>query len=438
MSPKALTAADVFPESDENYLAKGERTFEVLSEGRYRFTLKTAGVTFEVDRLRREHNELIGELIVRCELAGARTIADRDDGRRPDLLSTADFNFSSLRARQDRAKHLRERARTKDDAFDWLHTLEDFVQRVHAAERAGQPSILLRDAIPATTPDEMDVDGFYLLRRNSEIWFADGGTSKSYLALYVASRLAQMGVPTLFADWEMQEEDQRERLERLFGSDMPAIHFARCDKPLVDERDRLQRIIRDNSIQYIVIDSIGVACGGPPESAEFANRFMLAVRQLGIGSLLIAHVNKSDTGDRKPFGSSFWHNNARSTWFIQQSEDGSDERRVLATMFHRKSSGGPLHRPIGYQILFHGERAEVTLVNAADVPGAAEKMTISQRMTHALKGGRRTVTELASELDVDSESIRTTAKRTKQRFSYMQDAKGVFHIGLVDRRYQDA
>jgi len=150
--------------------------------------------------------------------------------------------------------------------------------------------------------------------------------------------------------------------------------------------------------------------------------------------LMLAHVNKSESGDRKPFGSSFWHNNARSTWFIQRSEEGSDEHRVLATMFHRKSNGGPLLRPIGYEILFANDRAEVTLVDATNVPGAAEKMKLADRIAAELRHGRKPIADLADVLDVDAETVRTTGKRGKRRFTYTMDASGVYYLGLLERR----
>src|SRR5262249_46347189 len=83
-----------------------------------------------------EKHELIGELAVRCALPGAQLING--------FLSTADFNFSSLRARQDRSRHLRERANTKEGELDWFGLLEDFCQRVLSVERSGAPACDLR------------------------------------------------------------------------------------------------------------------------------------------------------------------------------------------------------------------------------------------------------------------------------------------------------
>src|SRR5579884_2069076 len=51
-----------------------EKEFTAIDEGRYRFAVPQFGIVFDLDRPRRDHNELIGELAVRCELPAARTI----------------------------------------------------------------------------------------------------------------------------------------------------------------------------------------------------------------------------------------------------------------------------------------------------------------------------------------------------------------------------
>jgi hypothetical protein len=117
-----------------------------LSE-RYELEIPGVGVTFVADRLRRERQELIGELAVKCALAGARTVNG--------FLNTSDFNFSSARAMQDRAKLLKERANTNGNV-DWIGLLEDFRQRVFAAEREGDPSVDLR-TLERPTADDINV-----------------------------------------------------------------------------------------------------------------------------------------------------------------------------------------------------------------------------------------------------------------------------------------
>src|SRR4030095_1564280 len=96
------------------------------TEDGYRVTFAAYELEFAVDRLRWERDELFGTLAVACGLIGARTV----DG----LLSMGTLNFSSTRARRERAKELSERVRVKEQ-LDFIGMLEEVCQRVLKAER---------------------------------------------------------------------------------------------------------------------------------------------------------------------------------------------------------------------------------------------------------------------------------------------------------------
>ena len=103
-----------------------------------------------------KRHELQGELSVRCGLPGALSF----DG----TISFAGINLSSLRARQERAKFLAQRARTKD--LDWLGLVEEFAQRVLNAERTGDPAIDLRTMPAPEAAADIDIGGLTLPRRH--------------------------------------------------------------------------------------------------------------------------------------------------------------------------------------------------------------------------------------------------------------------------------
>jgi hypothetical protein len=134
----------------------------------------------------------------------------------------------------------------------------------------------------------LEVDGLALPKRHPSILFGDGGACKSYLALYLAGCIAKTGLSV--AAWELAGDDFRDRLERLFGVSKLRILFARRERPLVFETDRLRRIIRDGAIEFAVFDSVSFACDGPPEAAEVAGRYFRAARQIGGGSLRLQGI----------------------------------------------------------------------------------------------------------------------------------------------------
>jgi hypothetical protein len=145
-------------------------------------------------------------------VAGARTV----DGS----VSVGTFNFSSTRARRDRAKEIGERVRSRA-ALDFIAMLEEVCQRVLKAERRGEPAIMLRDVARPDPDDEYDVCGFRFPKHHGTIIFGDGGTAKSYHALYIGGVLAHpIGEcrrlrrtwrisSTVFCQWQVRPEPKQ-------------------------------------------------------------------------------------------------------------------------------------------------------------------------------------------------------------------------------------
>ncbi|MBZ5586321.1 MAG: AAA family ATPase [Acidobacteriia bacterium] len=401
--------------------ALADRQFKAIGDDRYCLAIPGIGVALEIDRLRRDHNELFGELSVRCELPGARTI----DGS----LSIADFNLSSTRARMDRTKLLAARAGVRE--IDWGSLVEEFCQRVLQADRIGQPAVDLRELPrPDADTDMITVEGLALPKRHPSVLFGDGGACKSYLALYLAGRIAEKGLPVALFDWELAGDDHRDRLERLFSDGMPQVFYARCERPLVYEVDHLRRIMQDNAIEYAVFDSVAFACDGPPEAAETAGRYFRAVRQIGGGSLHVAHVSKGENSDRKPFGSAFWHNGARCTWFIELAEATADSDVLQIGLFNRKSNLGRLRPPMGFSVTFGEQITSFRRTDVGSTPDLADKLTVRQRMAYLLRGGSKTMKELAQEIDAKPDTIERTAYRNKELFIVLDGGR----VGLLERK----
>jgi hypothetical protein len=335
---------------------------------------------------------------------------------------------------QERGKHLAERSNTTKQEIDWVGLLEEFCQHVHAAERRGQPAVSLRD-LPRPDPGDMlDLHGLRLLLRHPVVLFGDGGSPKSYLSLYLAGELAQRGYAVGLFDWELAGEDHRDRLERLFGADMPDVKYVRCDRPITAEADRLRRIVREEQLQYAVFDSVSFACGGPPEAGEAATSYYRAVRQIGIGSLNIAHISKAEGGDQKPFGSAFWHNGARATWYAEVADNAPTNHQITVGLYNRNANLGPLRPPVGFSLTFDADRTVFERVNVADVEKLAAKLSMSERMAHLLRRSPMTIAAIADELEAKADTVEKTSKRS-QRFARVPGPDGIYRIALAERRY---
>lgn len=397
----------------------GPREFEALAGDHYVLRIPDAAITFEIDRLRRERHELIGELAVRCELPGARSVGG--------VISAANMNLSSLPARQARAKFLAQRSQA---SLDWVGLIEEFAQVVLTAERTGDPGVDLR-TLPERAPDStLQICGLSLPQDHPTILFGDGGSAKSYLALYVAGKLSEQGRSVALFDWELAGEDHRERLGGLFPDGMPRVIYARAERPLVYEVDRLKRIVQEHEITHAVFDSIAFPCDGPPEAAEVAGRYFRAVRSLGIGSLHAAHISKAEGGDKKPFGSTFWHNGARSTWFVKLTESSASGNVLTLGLFNRKNNLGRKQRPLGYQVTFDEFSTEFRRAEVADRPDMAEHMTVRERIQHVLRHGSMTPAQIAEEISWNADTVRKTLKRHDKIFTLLDGGRfGVREVG---------
>ena len=404
------------------------REFRATADG-YALDIPEAATELRVERLRRDRGELVAELTASCGLPGTRSTTG--------VLSIADLNLSSARARTERAKLLADRSVAPE--MDWVGLLEDLCQRVIGAERSGQPAVLLRDVERPPADDAWEVDpGVRLLRRHPVTLFGSGGDLKSYLALHWAVRLANAGIRVLFVDWEFAAEDHRDRLERLAGPDMPDIRYVRAERPMTVEAERLRRIVVTDRIDYVIADSIAFACDGPPESAEIAAGYFRAVRSLGVGSLHIAHVTKAEGGDRMPFGSAFWANGSRATWNVKRSADTLDDGAVRIALFNRKSNVGALAPAIGYAVTFSADRTRFERQEVASIVDLASALPIRVRMASALRRGAMTIAEIASEIGAEVEAVRMAAKRGSEPkpghrpwCAFVVGPDGITRIGLA-------
>lgn len=424
-------AAQEAIEDLEVQIAEDDAKEEEVQQGEFSETadgyrLRRPGIEVEVAYLKRSHAALRGEVLVRTWIPGARS-------RPGDILAVETLNLTSARTRKGFASYLAERSRL--EKYDWTGLLEHFCQQVLAAERRGAPAVFLNE-LPEPTPDEtLDVLGWPLLERHPVILFGDGGSCKSYLALYVAGMLSRSGKRPGIFDWELDSSEHRRRLGRLFGDNLPRLAYARCSQPLTYEADRLRRIVHENRLDYVVLDSIGFACDGPPESAEAAGKFFQALRSLGtgVGSLLLAHVSRALEGaDRRPFGSAFWHNGARSTWNVKLAEGSPDSSVAAVAFHHRKANLGPLRSSLGFELAFYSERTTVRRIDLADSPDLAAGLSIRQRMAMALRKGPLPPDVLAEEIEAKPDTIRRIGRRYPQQFTLIQGGK----LSLAERRFE--
>ncbi len=402
-----------------------KRIFRERGEGKYSLEILPLGVTLEVDRIRRDREGMVGELVVSItngHVKGARTYNN--------VLSIGDLNFSAVRSRTERANLLAKRSGAEH--LDWFGFLEEFCVRTMETERTGKPSVILAEIDPKEDRvEEWMVGDFPVLAELPMVMFGDAASGKSYFAMHVAGCLARQGLNVLYADWELSEQEHRKRLGRLFDPMPKNVHYVRCEYPLSQQTDRLQRIIVEKGCKYAICDSIGFAVDGAAEAQESAMRYFRSLRQMRVGTLNLAHIPKQydDSREASIFGSTFFKAGARSAWFVDKAQ-ANPKNEIRFGLHHRKCNIGPLRGSQGYRLVFEGKRTILEPIDIKTVDELQTSLPLIERVKLYLVNGAKTQKEICEELGVPIGNLRNILSRHKNAFVKMGNKVGVVAEGV--------
>jgi hypothetical protein len=370
-----------------------------------------------------------------CVAVYAISLLPVSPGQAARRLDHGTLNLVSSRTRVTLAKDLGERW-----PADWRGILEQLCWAIQQQETQGEEPIELRTVDPGEDGAQRLLGDLCLTRSPSMI-FGHGGDFKSYIAMAAALSI-NSGKPLLgmeprerlrvaYCDWEWDKTEHRQRLGRLMDErDWPDMLYFPCRHPLSLEVDRLGYQFQKYGVGYMIVDSVSWACGGAPEESVLATNFMNALRQLGVGALCVAHVNRS-TNTQMPFGSSFWHNGMRSTWYAKREQEPGD-RRLTVGLWNRKANGSGLARPMSLAVEFseQGTRVQITQVasqRAAEIAEAAGIASTKDRIILALRqahGRAMTYEELSDQLDISTSTISVTVRKAPQAFTLLDPEPG--------------
>lgn len=258
------------------------------------------------------------------------------------------------------------------------------------------------------------------------IFFGDGSSLKSYVSAEIAYCMAKgetfcgMSTPRLtplIIDYEDSGPNYRRRVKRLCKArdheDVSGIRYWEAKGiPLTDLVDPIKRYIERHGVGILIVDSVAAACGGDPLDPKAVLTFFSALKKLGLPSILIAHVTKAmDT--MKPFGTVYWHNEARRTWFVQRvQEEESDE--VDLGFYNRKVNDGRKPAPIAFHASFsEDEHGPVYLSLGSMERAPAELIALTSarnQVWQALSGLPRTVKNLMEETGLSRSAIEAELK----------------------------
>ena len=391
----------------------------------YRFSWKEEQVDIIADRLHQEKDGLKCELTVSTSRAPAA-----------GLLRQGNFNVSSPVTRSQWEKALDQRL----PEVDWYGAMEQLCALSLKRWRDGEPvqdlaTVQGRSGVPFLLPP-------FVVEGATTVLFAEGGTGKSLLALAMGVSIAtgidildstatRLG-PVLYLDWEWDAESHAERLKAICaGVDIAPptnlIHYRHEVAPIWEAAPAIRRIVAELGIVFVVIDSLGFARGGEPESADLTLKTFAALRTFGVPILCLDHVAKNAADKRYSFGSVYTTNAARMTWRADAVKT-EGESRIKIGMSNQKANGR-FQKPRGFQIDMEIDTddkllsAIFTPTDIRDVPGLSKALPLADHIEAILLAnrGHMDIEGILQCLDAEGanttkESVRVTLYRHSTRF----------------------
>lgn len=374
------------------------------------YVLKWAdyNLLLRADRLKDRSEAVSAEIVIKSNLPG-----------QPQHLHQARLNLTSTTSRRQLASFLTNRY---GELPPWGDILEQACVIILEKYREGEPPIKLGE-LPVREALRYRVAPL-LVEKQANLIYGAGQSGKSLLALYLAvlieSPLNHNGLSTepgkvLFIDYETDEDEVAHRVRSIqagLNLGMPTDILYRYGRmPLADDIEQIQRIVVENELDVVMVDSLGMAAGGDQDKSTDIIRYFQALRTLKVTTLTIDHVNK----EGKLYGNVYKFNEARCIFEVKaSSEPGVDHLDV--GLYHRKMNNGRLNTPLGFSFHFEDTRYTIRKQDLTLVPDLAGSLPLRQQIASALQHGALSVEDIAEATQQKSASIRVTLNRYKQQF----------------------
>ena len=269
-----------------------------------------------------------------------------------------------------------------------------------------------------------------LVYQEVNLLYGDGSTCKSYLAnllglslltgesLVKTLRPIESNIKTLVLDFETNFTVWNDRVQKLktgMTIDSGTLKYRHCHQSVTSDIETIHQIVIDNQIQFVVVDSYGMACGGDAWSQVTARDYFMALRSLGVTTLTVDHITK-DKSKPGPFGSAYKPFESRNVWRVKAMQQ-QEEDVVQVALIHEKANDSRLLNPLGLRFSFiEDEAVTVDEVDIKDIPGFIDDIPLQDRIAEVLKHGAMTIGEIAEEIGAKRESVKVKLYQNKKRF----------------------
>lgn len=358
--------------------------------GIYKITWNELNITAEIDRIKETSDH---EVKAEVKIISSRPTSSGH-------LGFGRLNLTSTPARNSFAKSLTER----DSEVDWNGLIVHLCRLVLEEWRGGSPAMQLSGKVDVEAQVKWLIEPIIQLN-NPTLIYGQGSAGKSWFAQYLAV-LADEGSPqhnlgvtqstVLYLDWETDEAELDTRItmiRRGLGLDgVSRVWYKSMSQGLANDIETIRSLCFEHKITLIIVDSLGSACMGEPESAEVVLRTFGALRSVGVSSLIIDHTNK----EGHLFGSVYKRNNARQVFLCEKSQSEDDNKLVIG-LFHKKVNNSKLIKPMGFELVFNDGMITFSRQDVRDT-ALEQHMTVKDRIYNILRKAPSTVAELAEQL----------------------------------------
>ena len=365
---------------------------------------------------------------VTCELLFKTT----DPLYHEHILHTS-FNLVAGRSRPVLADQLSS-AYDKLDKPQANNIIEQLCFKVLELYREGEPILELM-ANEEIHPSQYKV--YPLIAENEvNVIYGEGGAGKSLLAMALSIIIQlpwgenPLGLKNprigriLWLDWETSENTARRNLKLLTkGFGLPPnffIAYRRCSQPLPSDLETIQNLCLEHSIDTVIIDSAGLACGGDMNKTEFVNAFFAALRSLNVTSIIISHLSKEamqrNVKKRTPMGSIYFFNQPRNIWECRAVQEPNSPVLTIG-LFHTKCNIDKKAPSMAFTFTFADDEIIVATDDPKAIPEFSGQMSLSIQILECLKTEKQSLTrqEITAMLDAKEDSIKRTLTRLHQQ-----------------------
>jgi len=355
-------------------------------------------------------------------------------------LLTGNVGFTSVTSKNSMIKVLQE----EDDQVRWKQVVEQCCTAALNDFRTGLPEVQLTGDKIISAESKWLVEPV-VQHMNPTLIYGPGSSGKSWFAQYLAV-LADAGMNhggfvvepanVLYLDWETDLGELGTRITMIrkgLGFETKSgVWYKSMNQGLAIDIETVKSIVMRREISFVVLDSLGAACMGEPESADIVLGMFRALRSLRVTSLCVDHTNK----EGYLFGSVYKFNEGRQIFEIKKDQKPEADRLVFG-LFHRKSNNSKMIKDLGFELYFADpEQVAVSRKDVRDTPLEAEQ-SIPQRVLNTF--GRNgaatyTVTEMAEELSTEKKLVSDAVARTVLE-RLVRDGSLIKHLSNGNQQY---